>query len=70
VLAELGCSLAEVVKVTCYITGLEHAEGFTRAHAQYFADTLPTATCVGVTALFGEGSVAEIELIAVTADAG
>ena len=65
VLDDLGSGLSDTVKVLCYLTGLEHADGFTRAHAKYFADTLPATTCVCVAALFGEGSVAEIELVAV-----
>lgn len=65
VLAEAGGSLHDVVRVTCYLTGLEHAPGFTRAHAQYFSDVQPAATCIAVAGLFGEGAVVELELTAV-----
>ncbi len=65
VLAEAGASLQDVVRVNCYLTGMEHAPGFTRAHAQYFSEIRPAATCIVVAGLFGEGSVVEMELTAV-----
>jgi enamine deaminase RidA (YjgF/YER057c/UK114 family) len=70
VLARLGSSLEHVVRVVCYLTGMEHAEGFSRAHHEHFSASLPAATCVCVSGLFGEGSVAEIELVAVVPEAG
>lgn len=69
VLAQAGASLRDVVRVTCYLTSLEHAPGFARAHAQYFGEIHPAATCVAVAGLFGEGAVVEIELTAVVESA-
>lgn len=65
VLEQAGSSLRDVVRVRCYLTGLEHAPGFTRAHAQYFGRIKPAATCVAVAGLFGDGAVVEMELTAV-----
>jgi enamine deaminase RidA (YjgF/YER057c/UK114 family) len=56
-----GCALKDTVKVTCYITGAEHADGFIRAHKQFLGDVEPVCTCVIVAGLFG-GALAEIEL--------
>lgn len=64
VLEQAGGSLRDVVRVNCYLTGLVHAPGFTRAHAQYFGEIKPAATCVAVNGLFGDGAVVEMELTA------
>ena len=64
-LAALGAKLTGAVKTTCYLVNLDDADGFMRAHAEVFAKIRPAATCVQVGALFGEGALAEIELIAV-----
>jgi enamine deaminase RidA (YjgF/YER057c/UK114 family) len=60
-LAQAGSRLDHALKVTCYLTGLEHADGFTRAHQQYLGHVKPACTCVAIDALFG-GALAEIEL--------
>src|SRR5687768_16039419 len=50
-LSEVGSSLDHAVKVTSYITDIEQAEGFTRAHKQYVGRAEPVCTCVVVAAL-------------------
>src|SRR5687767_7060958 len=47
-MAEVGATLEHAVKVTCFIAGLEHADGFTRAHKQYLGTVEPVCTCVVV----------------------
>lgn len=69
VLEQAGSSLRDVVRVTCYLTGMEHSPGFTRAHAQFFGAIKPAATCVAVAGLFSEGAVVEMELTAVVGSA-
>lgn len=64
-LEQAGASLRDVVRVNCYLAGMEHAPGFTRAHAQYLGAIKPAATCVAVAGLFGDGAVVEMELTAV-----
>ena len=64
VLQELGSSLDNVVKVTCFLISLEHSADFSRAHAEVFGEVRPATTCVAVSELFGEGSLVELELIA------
>lgn len=64
-LAEAGASLSDVVRTRSFTTDLDQAEGFTRAHGEIFADIRPAATLVGISGLLGDGSVIEIEAIAV-----
>ena len=62
-MAQVGSNLDHVVKVVCFITGLNHADGFTRAHKQFLGHVQPVCTCVVIEALFG-GALAEIEITA------
>jgi enamine deaminase RidA (YjgF/YER057c/UK114 family) len=64
-LGQAGSGLDDVVKVTAFITGIEHADGFTRAHKQYLGHVQPACTCVVISELFGDALV-EIELFALT----
>jgi enamine deaminase RidA (YjgF/YER057c/UK114 family) len=64
-LAEAGATLADVVRTRSFITDIGQADGFTRAHGELFADIRPVATLVEVSGLLGEGSVIEIEAVAV-----
>lgn len=64
VLEELGGGLDTVVKVTCYMVGIEHLPGFSRAHAEYLSTAGPAATGVAVAGLAGEGTLVEMELVA------
>lgn len=65
VLAALGLSLRDVVRVGVYLTHFDEDYGlFNRLYSHYFeADRLPARTCVGVTAL-ARGARVEIDLIA------
>jgi len=60
-LLQAGSSLDHAVKVTSFITDLEQAEGFTRAHKQYVGQAQPVCTCVVVAGLFGDALV-ELEV--------
>ncbi len=62
-MAQAGSSLDHAVKVVCYVSGIEHSDGFTRAHMQYLGHVQPACTCVVIGALFGE-ALAEIEIVA------
>ena len=64
-LTEAGGSLANVVRTVVYITGLEHANGVTRAHGETFRDIKPASTAVVVAALLKPNLVVEIEAYAV-----
>lgn len=67
-LEALGGSLSGTVKTTCFLLDLGDAEDFMRAHSETFGDILPAATCVKVAGLFGDGTLAEIELTAIVED--
>ena len=68
VLKESGSGLEHVVRVVSYLVDLDEADGFTQAHAEYFKDVRPAATCVEVSRLFGTGAKIEMELTAVVPD--
>ncbi len=69
-LADAGATLADVVRTRAFITDIDQADGFTRAHGELFADIRPAATLVAVSGLMGEGSVIEIEASAVVGSGG
>lgn len=62
VLIEAGSGLEDVIKVVCYLKGMEHASGFERAHAEFLGKAQPAATCIAVDGLYGSGTVVELEL--------
>ena len=65
VLRELGSDLRHVVRVVCYLVDLYDSEDFARAHAQYFGEVRPAATCIEISGLFAEDALVELELTAV-----
>lgn len=58
-----GCSLADVVKVTVYLTDLGDFEKMNAAYAKRFGDTRPARSTVQVAKLPG-GSPIEIDFVA------
>jgi enamine deaminase RidA (YjgF/YER057c/UK114 family) len=65
VLAEMGASLADVVRVVAYLTDLAAAGDFTRAHGEVFTGvTEPVLTAVGAQ-LSTPGMMVEIEVQAI-----
>lgn len=66
VLAAAGSSLADAVDVTYYLTNVaDDVQGMAEVLAQHFPQDFPTATVVGVTALFLPGQLVEIKVAAV-----
>ena len=64
-LAEAGASLADVVRTVVYITGVEHADGVTRAHGEGFRGVMPASTMVVIAALLKPNLFVEIEAYAI-----
>ena len=64
-LAEAGAELSDIVRTRIYITDMSHADGAGRAHKELLGEIMPATTMVVVAALWGEGSVVEIEADAV-----
>ena len=59
-----GGSMADVVKITIYVTDINQREGVSKARQEYFSDDFPTATAVQVVALADPAYKVEIEAIA------
>jgi 2-iminobutanoate/2-iminopropanoate deaminase len=64
VLEEAGCTLADVVKNTVYITDMSEFSLMNETYGEYFADTVPARATVEVGAL---AKGARIEIAAVAA---
>ncbi len=65
VLADAGASLRDVVQVRAYMTNKADAEQWTRFLGEVFGEIKPAATGLFVSSLFGEGTVVELEFVAV-----
>ncbi|MGF7158731.1 2-iminobutanoate/2-iminopropanoate deaminase [Rhodoligotrophos appendicifer] len=64
ILGEAGLSMADVVRVTVYMTDLSEFKRMNQVYARYFpADRQPARTCVGVASLLA-GARIEIDCIA------
>ncbi|WP_420451625.1 RidA family protein [Ilumatobacter sp.] len=62
-LAEVGASLDDVVKTTCFLTDMENYAKFNREYSAAFGDHRPARSCVAVRSL-PAGFLVEIEAIA------
>lgn len=69
VLAEAGCGLADVVKLTCYLTDPADFAGYAAAKAEVFGAEAPASTTVVVAALLDPRLSIEVEAVAIPADA-
>ena len=65
VLREAGGSLAEIVKLTVFITDMRWREGYGEVRAELFPHDPPASTLVQVVALADPSALIEIEAIAV-----
>ena len=67
-LDDAGGSLSDVVRTVDYITGIDHAEGVTRAHGEVFGTIKPASTLVAIAALLKPHLVVEIEAYAILSE--
>lgn len=65
VLEHAGCSLADVVKETEYVTDLALYREIAHVRQEFFPKDFPAATLLEVKALFKRGQVFEVDAIAV-----
>ncbi len=65
ILRGVGCSLADVVKVTAHLAELNDFDAFNTAYSEHFVEPLPVRTTVG-SAL--KGILVEIDVIAYRAE--
>jgi len=63
VLAEGGCTFADVIKTTCYLQSMDDFAAFNEVYAKYFTNNSPARSCVAVAAL-PRGAKVEVEAIA------
>jgi 2-iminobutanoate/2-iminopropanoate deaminase len=66
-LAKVGGSLADVVKITVYLTSLDDYASFSAVRAERFGETLPASAAVQVAGLL-LGAEVEIEALAFIPD--
>jgi enamine deaminase RidA (YjgF/YER057c/UK114 family) len=59
-----GGTMADVVKITTYITDINQRDGAHKARQEYFSGDFPTATMIGVVALADPAYKVEVEAIA------
>jgi enamine deaminase RidA (YjgF/YER057c/UK114 family) len=62
-LAKVGGTLANIVKLTIYVTDMDKFGEVNAARAELFGDDLPVSTAVEISGLYGGGQI-EIEGIA------
>lgn len=64
VLEEGGASIEDVVKVTVYLTNIDHIKEVAEVRAQFFTKNLPASTLIQVPSLARKDLLIEIEAIA------
>jgi 2-iminobutanoate/2-iminopropanoate deaminase len=63
ILDEVGLGFDDIVKVRSYLVDIHgDYEGYKAVHAEYFADSLPCHTMLGVEALAREDLLVELEI--------
>lgn len=65
VLAQVGATLTDVVKVNVFLTHMGDYAGMNKVYATYFSDPLPARACVQVAGLTDPRKRLEIEMVAV-----
>ena len=66
VLADMGSSLADIVRTRIYVTNISQWEEIGRAHGEFFRDIKPASTMVEVKGLISPEFLVEIEISAIT----
>ncbi len=64
VLREGGASLNDVVKVTVFLTNMDHLKPVAEVRREYFKDHLPASTLVQVSSLVQKELLVEIDAVA------
>jgi 2-iminobutanoate/2-iminopropanoate deaminase len=67
ILAEDGMTMANIIRLSVYVTAREHMEGYRRARDRNFPGTPPTTTLIMVAGLVRPEFLIEIEAIAAAA---
>jgi 2-iminobutanoate/2-iminopropanoate deaminase len=64
ILAEDGMTMANIIRLSVYVTGREHMQGYRQSRDRQFTGTPPTTTLIVVAGLVRPEFVIEIEAIA------
>ncbi len=59
-----GGTLDDIVKITVFLTSMDHREAFTRARAEFFPGRKPCSSLIGIAALADPDLVVEVEAVA------
>lgn len=65
VLAEAGSTMADVVKITCYVTDIGLYSGYAEARAEAFPKNPPASATVSTPALVHPDMLVEVDAVAV-----
>lgn len=68
ILAAAGCSFADVVKVTVFVTDVDDRAKINPVRQEVFGDTRPASTLVEIGALVIPGAKIEVEAVAAIPD--
>jgi enamine deaminase RidA (YjgF/YER057c/UK114 family) len=69
ILAEDGMTLADIVRLSVYVTAREHMQGYRLARDRHFPGTPPSTTLIMVAGLVRPEFLIEIEAIAAAPEA-
>jgi 2-iminobutanoate/2-iminopropanoate deaminase len=69
ILGDAGCSFADVVRVTVYLTDVDDRSRIDPVRREVFGSTLPASTLIEVSRLAVPGAKVEIECVAALPDA-
>lgn len=70
ILAEDGMTMANIVRLSVYVTAREHMDGYRRSRDRQFSGTPPTSTLIVAAGLVRPEFVIEIEAIAAAPEQG
>lgn len=60
-----GASVADIVKMTIYVTDMSIRPEFSRARSEFFGEPKPCSTLIGVNALAQPGMLVEVDVTAI-----
>jgi enamine deaminase RidA (YjgF/YER057c/UK114 family) len=63
-LADLGCTLDDVVRTRIFVTDISRWQEYGRAHGEAFGETMPATSMVEVSRLIDPAMMVEIEAVA------
>lgn len=64
ILEEGGATIQDIIKVTVYLTSIDHIEAQSKVRSEYFKENQPASTLVVVKSLFRPEALIEIEAVA------